>query len=84
MNPRALAPVGHQSELPQVGQMPGDVGLRRTKRVGQLADAQLFVPQEKHQTAQAGVMGQGGEQALGGYIHDAKYTINRIFQKVNL
>lgn len=57
MDPQALAPIRHQTELAQVGQMSRDVRLRRADGMRQLAHAKLFVPQEQHQTAQAGVMG---------------------------
>jgi hypothetical protein len=83
MDPQALAPVRHQTDLPEVRQMPRDVRLRRADGVGELADAQLFVPQEEQQAAQSGLMRQSGEQGVGGYMHLSQYTIRGIYRQKN-
>jgi len=61
MDPQALTPVRHQSELVKLRQMSGDVRLRSTDGVGELADAELFVLRKQHQATQPCLVGQCGE-----------------------
>jgi len=84
VNPQAVAPVRHQSELAQLRQMPRDVRLGRAKGIGQLADAELLVLHEQHQTAQARVVGERGEELFGINIHKKEYTVYGIYFQMNV
>ena len=62
VNPQALAPVGHQTELTQLRQVSGDVRLGRSDGIGQLADTELVVLHQQHEAAQTRIVGQSGEK----------------------
>lgn len=84
MDPQALSPVHHQSDLSKVREMARDVRLCRSDGVGQLADAELLVPQKEHQTAQPGGVGQGGKQTVGRHVHAGEDTAYCIYEQVNI
>jgi hypothetical protein len=75
VDPEAIPAIGDQTHTAQLRQVPGDVGLRRTEGLRELAHAELIVLEHQHEATQSGGMSQRGEQGLGAYMHAAEYTV---------
>lgn len=64
VDPETATPIRDNTGLPQLGQVPRNLGLRLIQGIVQLADAQLNLPIEQHQTAQAQGMGERRKKCI--------------------
>ena len=65
----AVPAIRHQACLAELGQVAGNIGLRRAHHLRKLANAQFAVRDQQRNTPEPGLVRQGGEHRFRSYIH---------------